>query len=199
MKPYISLLLLLPISLLLLLHSSPATGHLDIVRKTCKKCSSGDPNVNYTLCVDSLNSIPKSHHASLKGLGVISTKLVLSKASPIKSKIKRLLKDDAAHHSSNTSARIRSCLKTCHELYSDSVPTLKDAARAIRARRYDDANVGLSSVVDAPGTCEDGFAEAKVASPLTEENREFFGRAVIALSITALLQEQGGGGGVGGH
>ena len=182
MKPYIPLLSLL---LLLLLQTPPAaTGHRDIVIPTCEKCEATDPNVNYTLCIKSFDSVPKSHRSNLKGLGVIAAKLALANATSIRAKAKRVLR----HHKPKSPA-MKSCLQTCLELYSDSAQSLRDSARAIRARRYDDANTLLSSAVDAPATCEDGFGEEGIESPLTADNDEFSGHAVIALSMITMLQE----------
>ncbi|CAL5381165.1 unnamed protein product [Camellia sinensis] len=52
--------------------------------------------------------------------------------------------------------------------------------------RFVDANVELSSVMDAATTCEDGFKEKRgVVSPLTKRNGDTFEVSAMALSIMA--------------
>ena len=78
---------------------------------------------------------------------------------------------------------IKAGLKDCLELYSDSISTVGEAARDYRAQRMDDANVKISSVMDDSCTCEDGFHDVGVASPLTTQNNSTFQLSAIALSI----------------
>ncbi|KAJ6801125.1 putative invertase inhibitor [Iris pallida] len=180
----LTILLLFLHSIILSAHHHHHHHHPDIVQDTCKKCSS--PDANYTLCVDSFDSIPRSHRADLRGLGVIAAKLGARNAKLVRSKVRTMLKS----HPKDGAGYLTSCLETCLELYSDSVSGLKDSATAIRGGRYDYANVAISAAVDAPGECEDGFSEGGIDSLLTEENHEFFGHAVIALDVTAMLQGQ---------
>nr|UPU96047.1 daylily invertase inhibitor [Hemerocallis fulva] len=83
---------------------------------------------------------------------------------------------------------MKPCLKDCLQLYSMSVSRLSDSANAINDGRYDDANVWISSALDTSFTCEGGFKELKVKSPLTKENDEFTSHVSIALAITAMLE-----------
>ncbi|WOK94941.1 invertase inhibitor [Canna indica] len=171
--------------LLLLCRSSPtaATAQPDIVDETCNQTASDDPNVNYTLCVDSLRSVPRSKHADLRGLAIISLRLAKANATHAKSLAKALLKAEKA----TMSGYEKSCLETCRDLYGEAVSSLKSTVRMIKAERYVDAKVYASSAVDAPGGCEDGFQEGGIASPLAEENDYLFQLAVIALAITSRL------------
>jgi hypothetical protein len=45
----------------------------------------------------------------------------------------------------------------------------------------------LSAVLNAPSTCEQGFKELHVPSPLVAEDAEFIKKASVALSVTAAL------------
>uniref|UniRef100_A0A803NHS7 Pectinesterase inhibitor domain-containing protein n=1 Tax=Cannabis sativa TaxID=3483 RepID=A0A803NHS7_CANSA len=80
---------------------------------------------------------------------------------------------------------------------SDAVSTIKLAVKDYKAKRYDDANIGLSSVIDASTTCEDGFKENDnsknksknhVVSPLTKRNDNAFQLTAISLSIINMLR-----------
>ena len=161
---------------------SDATTHSDIILKTCKQCSDSSPNVNYTLCVSSLQSVPKSHRSNLRGLGVISVELSITNAKQVRSKVKNLLKANPEDQF------VKSSLETCLGLYTDAISGLMDSVKAIKSGHYDDANTWISSAVDAPGTCDDSFAEGNLNSPLVVEDKGFFQLAVISLGITALLQ-----------
>ncbi|KAJ6872369.1 invertase inhibitor [Populus alba x Populus x berolinensis] len=54
---------------------------------------------------------------------------------------------------------IKACLNDCLDLYSDAIPTLKQAMVDYKSKHYKDANIEVSSVIDAATTCEDGFEE----------------------------------------
>lgn len=155
--------------------------HPDIIPDTCKRCAKGDPNLNYTLCVESLASVPKSHHSDERGLAMVAVKLSKAKMKHAKSMVKKLLKAEPMER------YMKSCLLTCKGIYSDSISNLRDSLKAIKSGQYKDANIKISGAVDAPGNCEDSFQDGDIQSPLTEENKEVFGLAVVALDITALL------------
>ncbi|KAJ0968172.1 hypothetical protein J5N97_025089 [Dioscorea zingiberensis] len=154
----------------------------DIVSETCKRCTDGDPTVSFNFCMDTLSSIPKSHKSDLKGLALISVKLSMKNATQIKSQVKELLKE-----AKTRDKYMKSCLETCEELYSDAIAALRDSVKAIKAKRFDDALTYLSAVVDTPGTCEDGFSEGGIISPMMKENKIFFALSSMSLSISSLL------------
>ncbi|XP_030514952.1 putative invertase inhibitor [Rhodamnia argentea] len=177
--PSVSLFL---VFFLTVLHAASADGgNTSIIHETCKKCAQEDPNVGYKFCVASLESNPMSHCADLRGLGLISIKLLRHNVTETRSYVKKLLK------SKKTDPFIKACLQDCLELYTDAVLTLEEATRAYKVERYEEANVDLSSVMDAPTTCEDGFAEKGAASPLAERNKDAFRLSALALSIVTML------------
>ncbi|XWS45772.1 hypothetical protein CRYUN_Cryun14cG0008000 [Craigia yunnanensis] len=45
---------------------------------------------------------------------------------------------------------------------SDAIPTTKEAIDDYKSKNYDDANIDVSSVMDASTTCEDGSRKKKV-------------------------------------
>lgn len=158
------------------------TGH-NIVHETCKKCSQNDPNISHNFCVTSLQADAKSQCANLGELGMISMKLTRENVTKTRSYIKDLLKNK------KLDPFMRACLHDCFDLYSDAVPTLKQAMKDYKAKQYEDANIGVSSVVDACTTCEDGFKENQGAvSPLTKRNYDAFQLSVISLSIINMLK-----------
>ncbi|KAK3023156.1 hypothetical protein RJ639_043434 [Escallonia herrerae] len=84
---------------------------------------------------------------------------------------------------------VKACLRDCFDLYSDAIPSLKEAMKYYSSKRYDDANVQISSVMDAATTCEDGFNEKEgVVSPLTKRNNLTFELSAMVLSIMDMLQ-----------
>ncbi|XP_073013097.1 pectinesterase inhibitor 12-like [Typha latifolia] len=98
-----------------------------------------------------------------------------------KSEVRKILKAETMNH------YVKSCLETCRNLYSDCISTLADSIKAIKSGRYEDAKIWISSAVDAPGTCEDGFKEGSLKSPLTKDNGALFNLTAIALAVTSLL------------
>lgn len=188
MKPFVISLLFLPF-LLLQTHGHSNTTHhpANIVVDTCKKCSSSDPNVNYTVCIDFFHSNPKSYKSDLKGLGVIAAELAKTKAAKIRSTVRSLLKKHPRPLGRPVD-KTKPGLEDCLEFYEDAVSSLSDSAKAIKEGRYDDANLQISAALDDPDTCEQGFTDLKVKSPLTKVNDEFSGYVVIALGVTAMLE-----------
>ncbi|KAF8380641.1 hypothetical protein HHK36_028131 [Tetracentron sinense] len=169
-------------SLSLLLFFSGATP-VNLVYETCKKSSQEDPNVSYSFCVASLLAVPKSKHASLRGLGFISMNLTKSNATNIHLYIKKLLK----HKKFDPFEK--NCLSDCLDLYSDAIDLMDDAINSFKSKHYFDANIQVSAALDVPSTCEDGFKEKKIrVSPLTKINGNMFQLSALDLSIIEMVR-----------
>jgi pectinesterase inhibitor-like protein len=154
----------------------------NLIHETCKTCAQKDPNLSYNFCVASLQAVPKSGLADLRQLGNISIKLTKHNVTATRHRIKKLLKKK------NLDPFVKGCLNDCFELYSDAIPSLKKALKDYKGERYEDANIDVSSVIDAATTCEDGFNERNgVVSPLTKRNNDTFQLSAIALSIINML------------
>jgi pectinesterase inhibitor-like protein len=161
-----------------------ATNSDNLIQETCKKCSQKDPNLSYNFCVTSLQASPELGLCdNLHHLGKISIKLLNQNVTNTRNYIKKLLENKT-----KLDPYTKACLSDCFELYSDAVPTLSDALKDYKARRYENANIEVSSVFDASTTCEDGFKEKEsVISPLTKRNNNTFQLSAIALSIVEML------------
>ncbi|GJR75291.1 putative invertase inhibitor [Tanacetum coccineum] len=156
----------------------------NLIYDTCKTSSKQDPNVKLQFCTTSLQAAPASHCADLNGLGMMSIRLIRYNVTDTRCYIKQLLKNNT-----KLDPYVKSCLNDCFELYSDAIPESKQAMKSYSAKRYFDANVQISSIMDAATTCEDGFKEKKGAvSPLTKRNDATFQLGAIALSIMNILQ-----------
>ncbi|KAK3195267.1 hypothetical protein Dsin_026577 [Dipteronia sinensis] len=192
MKPnllYFSLYFLL-IFFFNIFHATTA-HRSNLIQETCKKCAQNDPIVDYKFCVASLQSIPRSHNASLHQLGIISINLNLSNVTHTRSYIKKLVKQKMKKNKETLDydPYVRACLVDCFDLYSDAVSTLKQAIKDYKSSHYEDANFQVSSVMDASTTCEDGFKEKQgVVSPLTKRNKDVFQLSAISLSIINMLR-----------
>ncbi|KAI3787462.1 hypothetical protein L1987_41949 [Smallanthus sonchifolius] len=157
----------------------------DLIYNTCKTSSQEDPNVKLHFCTTSLQAAPASHCADLRGLGMMSIRLTRYNLTDTRCYIKRLLKNDTKIHD----PYVKSCLDDCFELYSNAISGIKQAMKSYNSKRFFDANVQISSVMDATTTCEDGFKQRKgVVSPLTERNDATFQLSAITLSIMNILQ-----------
>ncbi|KAL4585978.1 hypothetical protein LXL04_010606 [Taraxacum kok-saghyz] len=156
-----------------------------LIHGTCEICSQQDPFVNYKFCTTSLQSVSGSHHADIIELGKISLKLTYDNMTDTRSYIKKLLRNDIEKISSYMKLRLDDCV----DLYKDSISDVKDAIKYYSSRRYYEASLHLSSVMDATTTCEDGFKEKRMGlSPLTKRNNATFELAAIGLSIVRILQ-----------
>ncbi|KAF4388198.1 hypothetical protein G4B88_021894 [Cannabis sativa] len=197
------------LTIFLLSLSSSSSSSSNLIKDTCKKCSDTDPNIRYNFCTSSFNSSPDSNQTTdLRQLGLVSIRLTKNNVTSTRHFIKHLLRDDKNKKMNNNNNTItntttkldpyvKACLNDCMELYSDAVSTIKLAVKDYKAKRYDDANIGLSSVIDASTTCEDGFKENDnsknksknhVVSPLTKRNDNAFQLTAISLSIINMLR-----------
>uniref|UniRef100_A0A9I9DEM2 Pectinesterase inhibitor domain-containing protein n=1 Tax=Cucumis melo TaxID=3656 RepID=A0A9I9DEM2_CUCME len=150
----------------------------NIIQETCKKSAESTPNLTYKFCVTSLESDRRSRSANLHKLGLISIDLLRHNVTSTRREIKKLLRNKKMEEF------IKGCLKDCVELYSDAVPTLKEAKREYKNRNYKDSNIKVSSIMEAPTTCENGFKEKEgIVSPLTNNNSNVFQLAALTLSI----------------
>ncbi|KAL6964910.1 hypothetical protein U1Q18_035964 [Sarracenia purpurea var. burkii] len=175
---------LLSLSLLFFAHYHGGATAQNLIHDTCKTCSQEDPNVKFNFCTAALQAAPGSQCAALRGLGKISIGLIWNNVTDTRCHIKQLLKNKTLE------PYVKECLSDCFDLYSDSMLSLKNAMKHYDSRRYGDANIELSSVMDAATTCEDGFEEKKesVVSPLTERNMNTFELSAMALSILHMFQ-----------
>ncbi|XP_004510139.1 putative invertase inhibitor [Cicer arietinum] len=155
----------------------------NLIQQTCKNCSKSDPNISYKFCTKSLQSDHRSQCAkNLEELGLITIKITRHNVTNTCDHIKGLLKKK------NKDPFIKECLDDCLQVYSDSITTFRESIRDYKAKRYEDCNVKLSSVIDASTTCEDGFKQNNnVTSPLTKRNNHIFQLSAIALSIVNML------------
>ncbi|GMH13769.1 hypothetical protein Nepgr_015610 [Nepenthes gracilis] len=178
--------LLLFISLLLSSSSftSAAGDHDNLIHQTCKASSTTDPNINYTFCVNALQAAPASRCARLPRLGLLSLRLARDNATDTRCYIRQYMKSKAKV----LDPRAKAALDDCLELYSDSIATLLEAMQDYRAKRFADVNVKVSSVIDGSDTCEDGFTEGGIASPLSRQNNFSFQLSAMVLSIVNKIQ-----------
>ena len=171
-----------PLTIIFLFLSSHFIAANHLIQQTCRTCSQTDPNISYKFCLNTLQADRRAHYAgNLTELGLVSVKLVRRNVSETRVHIEKLLKKK------NLDSYVKVCLNDCLEVYSDAISTLREAIRDYRAGRYEDSNIKVSSVLDDASTCEDGFGEKGVVSPLTKRNNNVSRLSAIALSIINML------------
>ncbi|GFP90469.1 putative invertase inhibitor [Phtheirospermum japonicum] len=175
MKPFIIFFL----SILIMIQ---ATSSQTLIKSTCKTSVANDPTISYNFCTTSLQAAPASRCATVAGLGSISIRLVRYNITDTRCHVKQLLQNKTL------SPYVKQCLDDCFELYSDAILSVKQAMRHYNAKQFDDANVQISSVMDASTTCEGGFADGKVVSPLSKRNNDTSQLSAIALSVVRIVQ-----------
>ncbi|CAK9174205.1 unnamed protein product, partial [Ilex paraguariensis] len=143
---------------LLFIHGTKAKN---LIHETCRTCAQSDPNINYTFCASSLQAAPASRRASVRGLGSISITLIEQNVTDTRHFIKHLM-------GMKLDSYVKECLSDCFDLYTDAIDSVQKAREQYNSKQYDEANVVISTVLDATSTCEGGFTEKKgLVSPLT--------------------------------
>lgn len=135
-------------------------------------------------CIKFFQASKDSATADKRGLAVIATKLAREAAKSI---VKRI----HAVEASEKDKRIQMGLQICDQLYSDAVVDLDRAAKGIEVGTpggRSDAQTYIDAAGDAPGTCETGFKEMGLKSPVVDEDAEFTREVVIAIAITHSLK-----------
>lgn len=154
-----------------------------LINSTCKAFARNNPNIDFAFCVTSLQAAPASGCAAAKGIGTIAIRLIRYNVTDTRCFIRQLLREGKSKD-----PYFRQCLEVCLELYSDAIDTAKQAMKSYSARRFDEANVEISSIMDAATTCEDGFKEGGAASPLTKRNAAVFQLSAVGLSVLRINQ-----------
>ncbi|EYU42317.1 hypothetical protein ABFS82_14G154100 [Erythranthe guttata] len=177
----------LPFLIILFITTIQSTSAQTLINTTCKTASNDDPNIPYAFCTTSLLAAPASRCAALQGLGSISIRLIRYNVTDTRCFIKQLIKDK------KWDPYQRQCLDDCFQLFTDAIDSVKQAMRYYNAKKFDDANVQISSIMDAANTCEDGFKERKgLVSPLTKRNVDVFQLSAVALSVMKIVQTRSG-------
>ncbi|CAL9047779.1 putative invertase inhibitor [Musa acuminata AAA Group] len=164
----------------LLLHYHLLPGVEASVEKACRDAANSSPNINYDFCVAELLPYPGSGSADQKSLTVIAATLAKDKTTSASAKVKSLL-------ARTSDPKTKQGLESCGSVYEDLFSDLNTSIPAIKEGRLVDAKTYLSAAVDAPDTCEDGFKELKVPSPLTKEDSDLTQMCTIALAFTNML------------
>ncbi|CAO2841656.1 unnamed protein product [Amaranthus hypochondriacus] len=175
------IIIIIPSSILTLLLLTNTVESTNLINQTCKISSMSDPNINFDFCIDAFHKSPSSFDANLNRLGLISINLVKHNVNDTIIFAKTLLENFRGDNFT------REGLEDCVEVYEDSFVTLYESARDYRGARFNDANIKVSSVIDASSTCEDGFGDFGVVSPLTKQNNHTFQLCAISLSIIDML------------
>ncbi|KAM3370488.1 hypothetical protein ACQJBY_018047 [Aegilops geniculata] len=165
--------------LLLLVASSRAS----VLEDTCKSFAAGHPGIGYDYCVKFFQASKDSATADKRGLAVIASKLAGAAADSIVKRIHALV-------ASEKDKRIQMALDDCDQLYSQAVDELDRAARGVAAgtpRGKADAAAYVAGALGAPRTCETGFGEMGVESPLVAEDSEFTKEVYVALDVVHSL------------
>ncbi|KAI9176581.1 hypothetical protein LWI28_004563 [Acer negundo] len=155
---------------------------VDKINQTCTKCAEMSTIFSYDVCLTSLQAVPASHATNLQGLALVAMELAIQNATASICTIKELVSSGSFDPFETC------CLMDCLEEYSCGVVTLIEATGAFLTGKYEEANVWVSSVMDAATTCEDGFTDRQGhESPLKKENYFLFQLCDIALCIFNLL------------
>lgn len=153
----------------------------DLIGDACSQIAAEDPNVDYAFCAASLLPSVGAAARDLRGLAAAAARLAAANATRADAAAATAMRGRAE----KMGRYERSCLESCRELFAGAAEDLAEAAGMVEGGRFEDAGVRMSAAVDAPVTCEEGFREGEIASPLAAEDGDLFRLAVIALAINA--------------
>ena len=155
---------------LALLIAIPTNQAQDLVTSTCDK----------TLYKDYCKSVLGSASASdLAGLTKFALNAASSKVTEIHSEIKKL-------SSSASDAAVKQILTDCSTNYGDAADQIVQSTAAVATKGFSDINIWMSAAMTSGDTCEQGFTEKKVTSPLTSLNTQFKQLCSIILTMSNL-------------
>ncbi|PWZ37822.1 putative invertase inhibitor [Zea mays] len=160
-----------------------STSNASVLQDACKSFAAKIPDTGYSYCIKFFQADRGSAGADKRGLAAIAVRIMGAAAKSTASHI-------AALRASEKDKERLACLSDCSEVYAQAVDQTGVAAKGIASgtpRGRADAVTALSTVEDAPGTCEQGFQDLGLRSPLASEDARFRKDASIALSVTAAL------------
>jgi len=146
-----------------------STSNASVLEDACKSFAAKNPGTGYAYCIKYFQADKGSASADKRGLAAIAVKLTGAAA-------KSTAKHIAALRASEKDKKRLAGLKDCSEVYTQAVDQTGVAAKGIASgtpRGRADAVTALSAVEDAPGTCEQGFQDLGVPSPLASEDAGF--------------------------
>ncbi|XP_020594341.1 pectinesterase inhibitor 12 [Phalaenopsis equestris] len=120
----------------------------------------------FNLCVRSI----KETAPRLRRLNVNTVLAVLMRAADVKAREGKSFALKLAKHS-RYNARTRELLRDCADFYDTALGNLAAAGRAIRSGDAGTRDAMMSSAISNLGTCEDGFSEFFIKSPLADRTR----------------------------
>ncbi|KAI3864919.1 hypothetical protein MKX03_008692 [Papaver bracteatum] len=151
----------------------------DLVITACKKAKARNPDINYSFCVSSLKSDPRSRTSDIYTLGVVSYEQTTKKAKLIISYINKLLKDR------KLSPGVRVRLEGCSKDYAGTDSDMDWATWSFEGGDYATAALRLDIADDPITQCQQRF-DGGYTSPLTEKEQEFMQQTFISFTITEM-------------
>ncbi|PPD68101.1 hypothetical protein GOBAR_DD35021 [Gossypium barbadense] len=158
------------IASLVFFHLTLVSVRSDVIQETCDKAARGDPaTIRLDFCLSAFEGNPKAKSAtSVADLVEISIETSIANATSMGSSITSLL------DKKSIGIFARNCLEDCSELYSLAGSNLRRGGKAFEGKDFGTANIEITAAMDAPVTCEDGFKEKGLVSPIDKGKQEFF-------------------------
>ncbi|KAK8953313.1 hypothetical protein KSP40_PGU015683 [Platanthera guangdongensis] len=179
--PLLLLLLLLALSSSLLHPAASTTSHENLLKFFCK-------HTNFAqLCL-------KSIHEAEPALPTVNTATVLAaliKAADAKTREARAVAQNLAA-GSGFNARTVELLRDCIDFYGEALDHLESAKEAVRAGDPGTRDAMLSAMISDFSTCDEGFEEFGVKSPLAVWCQTLRNMTDNCLAIASLARPQGG-------
>ncbi|XP_072963303.1 putative invertase inhibitor [Typha angustifolia] len=135
------------------------------VEETCRSVADF---VDYTFCLTSLQTDPRSPSADRSGLALVSVELSLVNATSTKSTIDTLLKNA-------TEPSIKTGLQACSLIYSQAIGALKSMADLVETKEFHAAKELNRVPINVGNFCQDALPAAKPGDspPLVKENSDY--------------------------
>ena len=131
-----------------------------------------------SLCISTLQSDSEAKSAKdLLTIAKVALKHTGNKAGEINGEITRL-------QGSAKDEGLKQALSDCTENYGDAIDQIQDSTAALGKKKYSDVNTWVSAAMNDADSCEQGFQDQSVKSPISASSTTFNQLSSNVLAIT---------------
>ncbi|KAL0006093.1 hypothetical protein SO802_013654 [Lithocarpus litseifolius] len=130
------------------------------------------------LCLSTLQSDSEAKKAKdLLTIAKVALKYTGKKAQDINKEIKKL-------QGSANDEGLKQALTDCAENYGDAIDQIQSSTTALASKKYNDVKTWVSAAMNDADSCEQGFEDQSVKSPIASSSTTFTQLSSNVLAIT---------------
>ena len=133
------------------------------------------------LCLSTLQSDSEAKSAKdLLTIAKVALKHAGTKAQAVNAEVKK-------QQGSATDEGLKQALSDCAENYGDAIDQIQSSTTALGSKKYNDVNTWVSAAMNDADSCNQGFQDQSVKSPMSTSNTKFTQLSSNVLAITNQL------------